>query len=88
MTNSRKIGVIKPVSKEMDTSDIKAHIKIPNASETSIIDIERLKYKKDNEWKDSLSLKITFDGILPEAVVICHSYYRVIPYVGRPLQCF
>ena len=54
-----------------------------------VLKVERLKRKLDVNWEDSLTLKVTFSGKdLPSAIIIYHSYYKVTPHVGLPLQCY
>ena len=54
-----------------------------------IISLERLKKRINGAWVPSESLKITFrEKILPRAVVIGHSYYKIRPFVHPPVQCF
>ena len=91
-------GVISPVSEEVKPEDLIEVIKPWNtsfnlgaseASQTKVIGAERLQKKVGNEWIDSTSLKITFQGnSLPEGIFIFQSSYRVRPYVRPPLQCY
>ena len=89
-------GVIFPISYDIDLDELKKEISIPNHNILSdhddqvvVTKIERLKKKVDGEWVQSHSIKLAFNTkIMPKAVTICHSYYRVRPYVGLPLQCF
>ena len=62
-----------------------------------IFKIDRLKRREKptpgnpgtNEWLDSPSLKITFQGpMLPQSIKIAHTFYRVRPYVSEPTQCY
>ena len=93
-TDMMKTGVISPVSKNIDLDDLLQFIKIKSSNinqnqQTKIKSIHRLNRKVNNEWEPSLSIKILFEGeALPDAVTILHSYYRVRPYVGEPLQCY
>ena len=49
-----------------------------------------MKKKFENgEWKDSLSIKLTFEAPeLPKKVSVEHSIYAVRPYNQQPLQCY
>ena len=83
-----KAGVIWPVSKEADLEELRRHIVIDN-EEISLHEIERLKKKVDGRWTDSESVKLIVKGpVLPEAVKIARSFYKVRPFVNMPLQCF
>ena len=47
--------------------------------------------KKDdnNEWVDSASVKLTLEtDVLPSAVTIGHSFYKVRAFVEEPRRCF
>ena len=51
--------------------------------------IQRLKKKTDQGWTDSTTLKITFSSHeLPQDIYIGRSYYKVRPYVAKPVQCY
>ena len=93
ITGDTKLGVIYPVSLDVQPEELLNLIKIRDATDnesTKLIKIERLKKRQgNNTWEDSLSLKLTFSGnALPNAVSIYHSYYRIKPFVGPPLQCY
>ena len=87
-----RYGVISPIDVSIDVGDLQSLIKIkePSANlDIQILKVERLKKRNGREWVDSPSIKMTFAGdILPTAITICHSYYRVRPYIGQPLQCY
>ena len=87
-----RYGVIHPLSLEADLEEIKTLI-TPRGSNAGsvgkVLAIERLKRRAGAIRVDSLSVKITFEGnILPEAISIEWSHYKVSPYVQPPLQCF
>ena len=85
-----KAGVIAPVHQNVTEEELLQHLKVHNSSEQiDIIKTQRLNKKVDNQWVPSASVKIIFAGeVLPEAVTIMHSYYRIKPFVGLPLICY
>ena len=92
-TDSLKYGVIFPISLDTDVQQLLDLIQIKNHSvfgnEAKAITIERLKKKTNTGWEDSTCIKIGFKATeLPTAITICHSYYKVKPYVYNSLQCY
>ena len=90
---AHRIGVIHPVSTDLSTEDIKPLIKPKVSSlfeiEPQILSVERLTKKIGLNYKDTASIKVTFEGsVLPPAVTILHSNYKVKPFVSPPLQCY
>ena len=87
-----RYGVIHPLSLDADLEEIKPLIspKGRNAGSVGkVLAIERLKRRAGALRVDSLSVKITFEGnLLPDAIAIEWSHYKVSPYVQPPLQCF
>ena len=84
-----KKGVISPIDPKISIENIQKHL-IVKDSDSKVILVERLKRRlPNNDWEDSLSVKVTFEGTeLPKAVTIKHSYYRIRPYIPQPLQCY
>ena len=90
-----RIGVIHPVSTDIPIDDLTPLIKVKHDSisifdpEIEVQSIERMQRKVGTQKEDSQSIKIFFVGpVLPKAVTIMHSYYKVNPYVALPLQCY
>lgn len=88
-----KSGVFGPLSLEASLADLKEHIQIKSLNNEGeipeIISLDRLKRKTDEGWVDSACIKITFNcKVLPEAISIFHSFYKLRPYVAEPLQCY
>ena len=87
------IGVIHPVSSDLDVTELLPLIKTKNDpifdNDIEIIKIERLTKKVGIHRLDSQSIKIFFERPdLPKAVTIMHFYYKVNPFVSLPLQCY
>ena len=96
--DTSRSGVIGPVSEDVDPQELVDVIKPwetnltltgSEGSSPKVLGVQRLKRRDGNEWKDSTSLRIIFQGdSLPEGIFIFQSSYRVRPYVGPPLQCY
>ena len=82
-----KLGVISPISTDVELEEIKEHMVVGEANQ--VIKIDRLQKRTPNGWIPSTALKITFSGDrLPENVKISHCNYKVRPFVGLPMQCY
>lgn len=80
-------GVISPIDLNTDLQQLAHEIEITDGSK--IHSITRLKKKINNNWEDSLSLKITFlTNKCPSHISIHHIRYQVRPYVANPMQCY
>ena len=88
-SDSNVCGVISPISIDLEVKEISENIQIAEGEKIPVVKVDRLKKKNSNEWVDSHSVKITFQGgALPKAVKIGYCYYRVKPFVDQPLMCY
>ncbi|XP_042871330.1 uncharacterized protein LOC122252759 [Penaeus japonicus] len=88
-----KYGTIFPVDTDIDLQEIKKKIKTlwgQDSKITEIIRINKRNQDKNNEkkWIPSKSLRITFQGILPQKVIIGHTSYSVQQYIFPIPKCF
>ena len=80
-----KSGVISPISISSDIALIKDII----ATKYKVHEVERLNRRTDQGWVPSTALKVIFDEVsLPGGLKIGHSFYKVRPFVGLPVQCY
>ena len=83
-----KYGIISPVHPSSNLDKIKDMIKVRDVN-CKIEKIERLQKKTQEGWVDSATLKVMFlSRKLPDELYIGHSYYKVRPYVAKPVQCY
>lgn len=86
-SDSHVSGVINPIDLETDLDMLARELKTDDSSE--IVKIERLKKRVDNNWENSLSIKITFlNNKCPTYVSVQYIKYKVRPYIASPMQCF
>ena len=83
-----KYGVINPVSIRVSTDQLLDNI-VDRETSVKVVKLERMKKRNGNEFIESESIKVVFEGErLPEGIKIGHSYYRVRPFVFSPVQCY
>ena len=88
-----KYGVIYPIAIETNVDSLINFIQVrlsdSPGNDVKVCSADRLKKRTENGWIDSTCIKIGFEGTsLPAAVSICHSYYRVKPFVYNSMQCY
>lgn len=77
-------GVITGISTDVSVESIKR-----NLSGAVVVDVKRLKYVKNEQKVDSLSVMIHFDAEkFPEKVYLGYLSYVVRPYIPPPIRCF
>lgn len=83
-----KYGVIYPISTKVNMEQLLENI-TGNDSNSQVVKVERMKKRNGNEFVESESVKIIFEGSrLPEGIRIGHSFYRIRPFVFTPVQCY
>ena len=80
-----RYGVIGPIGLDTKTEEIEQILK----DEGYEVQVERLKKREGNEWKDTQQIKICFPvRELPKYIHIMYERFEVRQYVSRPWQCF
>lgn len=83
-----KVGVISGISLDIKTDEIKSEINAYDENKV-VHKVERMKRKINNNWEDSLSIKLTFQADeLPEEISFYFIKYKVRPYIASPMQCY
>ena len=83
-----KYGVVYPISIKVSMEQLLENI-TDTENNTQIVRVERMKKRSGNEFIESESVKVIFEGPkLPEGIKVGHSFYRVRPFVFTPVQCY
>ena len=83
-SDSNSVGIIFPVDRNLDLTDIISNIEILDSSQNAVIEIKRLK----NKTGPTDLLKIIFEHELPARISIYGQVYSVRKYNRNPLICY
>ena len=82
------VGTISSVSLNLTEDIIMQWLK---ADPMEVVKVERLRKRQGDgdEWVDSETIKLTFDGDqIPKGVLLCGSYYKTRLFIPFPTQCW
>lgn len=86
-SETRISGVIHPIDINTDLQTLAEEIRADNGA--NVINVQRLKKRLNNNWEESLSIKITFSGNkCPNFVSVNYIRYSIRPFIENPMQCY
>lgn len=89
VTSHRSLNTVRGVISEIDFVHLTEKEMLEGLADQDVIDVHRIKIRKDNKEIDTKHLILTFNSnTLPESIEVGYLKIDVRPYIPNPRRCF